>query len=216
MATKKKNISFELKFFKKRLGYFFVLPRVGRGISSIVWLQTLRQFSQDNERLWDFLVNNEQRWIWRVGQDSWQIFQTVSHGSFVCGHISQKEWIRSSSGSAPKDDFGMISDEIDLDGSIVQFHDHSSLISRPTNNLRYDRSVAGADSHLIGTEWRHDTFGQIFIHVPNEIVQELQFGAEIDERRRWRRGFPRNRFACKAKIELFTFHHHFWKVFFFT
>lgn len=120
--------------------------RVGNACSTVSsQLQVLRQFSQHEKTLRYFLVNNEQR-VCRRRHQPGQTPQVVSDGRLVRGHVSQEE---RTIVHAPKYDFGMISDEIYLNGAVVELHDHSGLIASPADNLRYDRAVPGTHPHLV-------------------------------------------------------------------
>jgi len=50
---------------------------------------------------------------------------------------------------APKDELGMILDEVDLNGRVVEFHNHSRVVADPPDHLGHHGPVLGRHHHLV-------------------------------------------------------------------
>ena len=80
---------------------------------------------------------------------------------------------------APENHFGVVANEVDLDGRIVESHYHSRLCSQPADDVRNDGLVHRGESHLVQAERGSHSLGQVLVHVSGKVVEESNSSAEI-------------------------------------
>jgi hypothetical protein len=80
---------------------------------------------------------------------------------------------------APEDHLGVVSDEVDLNGGVVERHYHSRLGSEPVQHVRDHRLVDRRQRHLVLAKRRRHALRQVLVHVPGEVVEETHPSAEV-------------------------------------